>query len=248
MMGEDLADSLRNFEWFKELPDEVLVALVQKVHEHNMRKNEILFHKGDVGDSLFVVLSGWVKIVTEDEQGNEVILNQVGKGEIIGEMALLDHEPRSAGVVALEQTSTLELNREDFMKILNGYPELALTIIRNLISRLRHNTSYIEQITDMSRRVARGDYSFVGLVHPSQTRGEKMSAQDKIDQLMAEFYAMVQGVREREEDLKRQVQKLALQIDEPKRRQEFEKITSTDFYANLKEQAQKLRAQRKDNS
>jgi CRP/FNR family cyclic AMP-dependent transcriptional regulator len=246
-MEQDLSDSLKNFDWFNGLPDEVLAALVQKVRKRVLGRDEILFRKGDVGDSLFIILSGWVKIVTQDEQGDEVVLNQVGTGEIIGEMALLDYEPRSAGVVALENTSTLELSREDFMETLNGYPELALSIILNLISRLRHNTSYIEQITDMSRRVARGDYSFIGEAQPAQARGEKMSAQDKIEQLMVEFYSMVKGVREREEELKEQVQKLALQIDEAKRKQAFEEITGSDFYASLKKQAQKLRAQRKDN-
>ena len=110
---------------------------------------------------------------TQDEQGNEVVLNQVGAGEIIGEMALLDHEPRSAGVVALEKTSVMELSREDFMEILKGQPDLALALIRNLSSRLRQNTSYIEKITEMSRRVARGDYSFIGETQPVRTREEK---------------------------------------------------------------------------
>jgi hypothetical protein len=99
----------------------------------------------------------------------------------------------------------------------------------------------------MSRRVARGDYSFIGETQPVKKRGEKVSAEDKIEQLQAEFYAMVQGVREREEELKKQVQKLTLQIDEKKRKREFEEITSSDFYAQLKDQAKNLREQRMDN-
>jgi hypothetical protein len=65
-------------------------------------------------------------------------------------------------------------------------------------------------------------------------------------QLQAEFYAMVQGVRKREEEWEKQVQKLTLQIDESTRKREFEEITSSDFYANLKEQAKKIRDKRKD--
>ena len=64
---------------------------------------------------------------------------------------------------------------EDFMEILSGQPELALSIIRGLIARLRHNTSYIEQITEMSRRVARGDYSFISESLALQ-KGRKMRA------------------------------------------------------------------------
>jgi CRP-like cAMP-binding protein len=245
-MAPDTIDQLKKINWFNELPDDFFDALAQKVHKRNLSKDEVLFYKGDGGDSLFIINTGRVKIVTQDSQENEVVLNQVGAGEIIGEMALLDHEPRSAGVVALEETSVMELSREDFMEILSRQPELAISVIRSLISRLRHNTSYIEQITEMSRHVARGDYSFLDETWTEQTEEER-SSQDKIRQLMAEFYSMVKGVRERETELKEQVQKLALQIDEAKRKQVFEAITNTDFYADLKKQAQELRAQRKDN-
>ena len=57
---------------------------------------------------------------------------------------------------------------------------------------------------------------------------------------------MVRKVKEREDDLKRQLERLTIEIDEARRKQEFEEIVSTDFYANLKEQARKLRAQRED--
>lgn len=246
-MEQDTISQLKKINWFIELPEGFFAAMAQKVHHRMLSEDEVLFNKGDEGNSLFIINAGRVKIVTQDSQNNEVILNQVGAGEIIGEMALLDYEPRSAGVVALEETSVMELSREDFMEILSGQPELGLSIIRGLISRLRHNTSYIEQITEMSRRVARGDYSFIKETQSLQADDEKSSEQDKLGLLMAEFIAMVQGVREREEDLMEQVQKLALQIDETKRKQVFEEITNTDFYASLKKQARNLRAQRKDN-
>jgi CRP-like cAMP-binding protein len=246
-MDKDIAGQLKKIDWFDELPGEMLAALAKKVRKRHLSQGEILFNKGDEGDSLFAILSGKVKIFTQDNQGREVALNRVGAGEIIGEMALLDYEPRSAGVVALEKTSALELSREDFMDIMRRQPDLALSVIRNLSSRLRQNTSYIEQITDMSRRVAKGDYSFIGETQPVQKRKKEGSKQDKVGQLMAEFIVMVQGIREREDELRKQVQKLTLQIDEAKRKREFDEITSTDFYAKLKEQAKELRAQRTDN-
>ena len=245
-MGQETIAQLKKINWFDGLPDDMLAVLSQKAHKRMLNKDEILFHKGDEGASLFVILSGRVKIVTQDVDDNEVILNKVGTGEIIGEMALLDFEPRSAGVVALEKTSALELSRKDFMEIMKAQPDLALSLIRNLSSRLRHNTSYIEKITEMSRRVAKGDYSFIGETQPVKKQMGKVSKEDKIVQLQAEFYAMVQGVRKREEELENQVQKLTLQIDESKRKREFEEITSSDFYANLKEQAKKIRDKRKD--
>lgn len=245
-MQEDTIARLKRIAWFSDLPEDVLIPLVEKIRKRDLDKDEILFNKGDVGDSLFVILEGRVKVVTNDEEGNEIALNKVGTGEIIGEMALLDHEPRSAGVVAIEKTSTLELKREDFMEILIGHPGLALAIIRNLSKRLRHNTSFIEEITKLSRHVAVGNYSVITESKTGQTPIEDESEQDKVDQLMAEFVAMVRGIREREDELRKQVQKLALQIDEGKRKQDVEEIISADFYAPLKEQAKKIRAQRKD--
>lgn len=246
-MNQETITKLRKINWFDGLSDDLLAVLARKAHERTLNKDNILFQKGDEGSSLFVVISGRVKIVTQDVDENEVILNKAGTGEIIGEMALLDYEPRSAGVVALEKTSVLELNREDFMEIMKGQPDLALSLIRNLSARLRHNTSYIEKITEMSRRVAQGDYSFIGETQPVKKRGIKINEEDKLEQLQVEFYAMVRGVRKRVEELEKQVQKLTLQIDENERKREFEEITSSDFYAELKEQAKKLRERRMDN-
>jgi len=246
-MDQETTAQLKKLDWFNELPDEMLDALAQKVHKRNLSRDEYLFHKGEKGDSLFIINSGWVKVFTEDSQGSEVVLNQVGSGEIIGEMALLDNEPRSAGVVALTETNVLELKRDDFMDILKQQPDLALSVIRNFSSRMRYNTIYIEKVTEMSKRVAKGDYSFIGETQPVQAGDKRPSAQDTIGQLLSEFFTMVQGVKEREEELKKQVEKLTFQIDEEKRKKEFEEITGTEFYANLKAQAKALRAKRTDN-
>ena len=213
--------------------------------EHHYEPGQIIFQEGEMGDTMYIIWSGRVAIIKGSFEA-PTVLGFRGVGEIIGEMALLDYGPRSAGVVAIEKTSTLELKRVDFMEILEGYPDLALFIIQNLSRRLRHNTSYIEEITNLSRHVAIGDYSSINESQIEQTHMETGSENDKVDQLMAEFVAMVRGIREREDDLRKQVQKLTLQIDERKRRREVEEIVNADFYAPLKEQAKKLRAQRKD--
>jgi CRP-like cAMP-binding protein len=248
MVNQDTANQLRKLDWFDNLPDEMLTTLAQKVQKRKLNTNEILFNKGEEGDSLFVINSGWVKIVTEDSQGSEVILNQLGAGEVIGEMALLDNEPRSAGVIALSKTTVLELKRDDFMEILKRQPDIALSVIRNFSSRMRYNTNYIEKITEMSKLVAHGDYSFIDISRPANDLEASAGDQDqKIGQLLAEFFAMTRGVKEREDNLKKQVEKLTIQIDQERRKKEFEAITNTEFYSKLKMQAKALRAQRTDN-
>lgn len=246
-MDQEIAAQLKKLEWFDEVPDEMLAVLAKKVHKRTLGANETMFNKGEEGDSLFIIHSGWVKVVTTDAQGGEVVLNQVGDGEIIGEMALLDNEPRSAGVVTLKETTVLELKRKDFMDILVTQPDMAMDVIRNFSARLRYSTHYIEMITSLSKRVAKGDYSFIGDSQPIQMGDKVLSDQDKIGKLLSEFFMMVQGVKDREDELKKQVEKLTFEIDESKRKQEFEEITGTEFYANLKKQAKALRAKRKDN-
>jgi diguanylate cyclase (GGDEF)-like protein len=90
------------------------------------------------------VQKGLLKIVSTNIEGNEVILNQVMDGGIIGEMALIDQEPRSAGVIAITPSSLLKLSSEDFMKTIQDNPEIGLMISRNLTQLLRENTTQIE--------------------------------------------------------------------------------------------------------
>ncbi|GAB4426083.1 MAG: hypothetical protein Kow002_15420 [Anaerolineales bacterium] len=246
-MNQETTAQLKKIDWFNALPDEMLDALAQSVSVRQIAAGEFLFRKGDDGDSLFIIDAGMVKIVTEDAGGSEVILNQVGAGEIIGEMSLLDNEPRSAGVVAMTDTKVLELKRDDFMRVLRQQPDLALAVIRNFSSRMRYNTTYIEKIIEMSQRVANGDYTFIGETQPVQMKDASVSDQDKAGKLLSAFFQMVQGVKAREENLKQQVEKLSFEIDQAKRKQEFEEITGTEFYAKLKAQAKELRAKRMDN-
>jgi len=228
---------------FQGLPDEALEILAQKVVHQSFAKDEALFHRGDWGDSLYIIDEGGVKIVREDERGGELALNHCGPGEIVGEMALFDQEPRSASVIATTATEVLELKQEAFFQLLHQRPDVAFSLIRSLSSRLRFASAYILTATEWSRKIAEGDYSFV-----DQNDPDAITDEDKAGLMLAEFFKMAKGVKEREENLKRELQKLTLVIDEARRKQEFDELTSTEFYSNLKEQAQRIRAQRRDRS
>lgn len=234
---------------FQGLPDEVLEALVQKVIRRKFHEGETIIRRGDEGDALYIIDEGSVKIVTVDKQGGELILNRCGPGEAIGEMSLFDKEPRSAGVIALAETDVLELKQDAFFELLNQRPDLGLNFIRSFSARLRFSSTYIQKAIEWSKKIAEGDYSFMDQSQSNPTGQTKADADDdKAGQLLSAFFNMVRGVRAREEKLKLQVEKLTLQIDEVRRRQEFEELTSTDFYAELKEKAQNIRKQRNDNS
>jgi CRP-like cAMP-binding protein len=242
MSDETIISQLKKSFLFRGLPDKVLIELGRKATKRKLAKDAVLMRRGDVGDSLFMIVQGWFKIVAEDANGNELAINQTGPGETIGEMALLDQAPRSATVIASSDAEVLELKQDAFYEILDQRPDLAMELIRSFSSRLRFSTTYIQKAIEWSQKISAGDYSFIeNTLTMSQAEG---TDEDKASQLLSAFFQMVHNVKDREDQLKKQVENLILQIDETRRRQEFEEITSTDFYADLKEQAKKLRAQR----
>ena len=244
-MSNDIINQLKKTALFSELNDEALATIAQKASTRKLVKDEVLIRKGEAGDSLFLVHYGWMKIVTEDSKGDELIINKCGPGETIGEMALLDGAPRSASVIALEDAEILELKQDVFQDILDTRPDVSLSIIRSYSNRLRFSTTYIERAINWSQKIAEGDYSFIDQTQP--VINKPASDDDKATQLLAAFFTMVRRVKEREDVLKQQLEKLTFEIDQARRKQEFEEITGTEFYANLKEQAKALRQKRAQN-
>src|SRR5689334_16568561 len=156
-MNQDIISQLKKTSLFSGLSNDALSALAQKTSTRKLKKDDVLMRKGETGDSLFLIHEGWVKIVTEDSKGDELILNKCGPGEAIGEMALLDRGPRSATVIATEDASVLELKQDAFQEIMDQRPDVSLSIIRKYSERLRFATTYIEKAIDWSQKTAAGD-------------------------------------------------------------------------------------------
>ncbi|MFN8380709.1 MAG: cyclic nucleotide-binding domain-containing protein [Anaerolineales bacterium] len=241
-MKSDILNQLQKTAIFKNLSDEVLADVAIKASTRKLAKDDVLMRKGETGDSLFMIHNGWVKIVTEDSKGGELILNKCGPGETIGEMALLDGSPRSATVIAMSDAEVLELKKDVFEEILEQRSDVSLAIIRSYSERLRFATTYIEKAIDWSQKTAEGDYSFAEQAQPLMSSAD--TDNDKAAQLLSAFFAMVRKVKAREDGLKQQLEKLTFEIDQVRRKQEFEEITGTEFYAKLKEQAKTLRQKR----
>ena len=99
--------------------------------------NEVLFQKGDPGDSLLAIVKGHIKISTLSEEGKEVVLNILGPGELFGEIALIDGKERSADAQAMERGELLVIDGRDFMPFLERRPELATRLLVVLCERIR---------------------------------------------------------------------------------------------------------------
>lgn len=150
------AQVLQQVPLFGEIPPEDLERLAAVARARTYPKNNMVLFKDDVGDALFVVASGQVKVVLTGEDGREVILAVLGPGAFFGEMALIDDEPRSANVIAMEQAQLLVLQREEFRAALRRSPDIAWGLLRELTRRLRRADATIGNLVlkDVSARVA----------------------------------------------------------------------------------------------
>ncbi len=136
----DPIELLRPVELFQHLNEEQLSLLAEHSREVQFRKHAILMTEGDAGESMYVIQSGLVKVFVSDEDGKELVLYEQGAGAVIGDIALLDDEPRSASVSTLDKTTALMIGKSSFIQCLRESPEMSLGIIRSLTQRLRHAT------------------------------------------------------------------------------------------------------------
>jgi len=141
---------------FGQLSATDLQRVLDVARERVYPKNSVILFEDDPGDALYVVAAGQVKVVLIGEDGREVILSVMGEGEFFGEMALIDDEPRSAHVIAMEDSTLVVLRREDFQPIMEQTPAIALALLRELTRRLRRVDEKVGSLVllDVNGRVA----------------------------------------------------------------------------------------------
>lgn len=123
---------LKGVDLFKTIPAEELSHIAQITDEVECAPQETIFKEGDQGDAMYLIVDGKVKVHTGDK-----VLAELGTSQCVGEMAILDAEPRSASITALTDLTLLKINREDFSEILGEKPEISRGIIKVLTGRLR---------------------------------------------------------------------------------------------------------------
>ena len=148
---------LHNVPLFAGLEEQQLAVLARAIVRKSVGRNIKIIGAGDPTDSLYIVISGRLKVLMGDEQGREVILSILGPGEFFGEMGLLDDSPRSASVVTLETCELLTISKIDFKRSLAENFELSLMVMRGLVRRLREADQKIGSLAlmDVYGRVAR---------------------------------------------------------------------------------------------
>jgi len=142
---------------FTSFPDDQLRMLTGVVTRRSAPRSTTIMAGGDPTDSLYIVLSGRLKVMMSDADGKEVILSLLGPGEFFGEMGLIDDEPRSATVITIEPCELLAIYKRDFKKCLAENFEMTMAVMRGLVRRLREADRKIGSLAllDVYGRVAR---------------------------------------------------------------------------------------------
>jgi CRP/FNR family cyclic AMP-dependent transcriptional regulator len=148
---------LKSVPLFASFPDEQLRTLVGVVTRRSAPRGSVIMAAGDQIDSLYIVISGRLKVMMGDAEGKEVILSLIGPGEFFGEMGLIDDSPRSASVVTIEPCELLSITKRDFKKCLAENFEMCQAVMRGLVRRLREADRKIGSLAllDVYGRVAR---------------------------------------------------------------------------------------------
>jgi len=234
---------LKDIPLFKSLSDEILADISDALMSRDLEPGEILFNQGDPGDELILVRDGVISIFTpiQGGSGDEKPIRIFKSGEILGEMALIDQQPRSLSARAEERTKVLALGQRQFKRLMDENSDMALSVMAGLNDRIRYTTEFLNEVRQWVQRVAAGSYQADEIIEKGgEYQDESMST------LAAEFAQMTARVQEREDKLRKQVLELRIAVDETKRKEDVEEILDSEYYRNLKERAKSMRKKRKD--
>ena len=137
---------LRNVPLFAELDDPALASIASIAVRKRYGARDIVVQQSEEGGELFVIVSGHLKALSAGADGRDIALSVMGPGDVFGEMSLLDGEPRSATVAALDDCELVAVRREPFMRFLESSPKAAIGLLRVMSQRLRGLTDRSDDV------------------------------------------------------------------------------------------------------
>jgi len=231
--------SLKEISLFSQLSDHALAELAGCLRPRQLAAGEVLFHQGEPGDELIIVQEGEIAIYVpiEDAEGGGQSIRIFQAGEVLGEMALIDHRPRSLSARAEQPGQILALRGDDFRRLLDQNADMTHAVMAGLSERIRYTTDFLGEVHIWVQRIAEGNYQ------PGSDLESSSYKDPSLVVLAAEFARMASLVKQREDTLRQEVIQLRIEIDQTKRRQEAERIMGSDYYKSLKQKAESLRKQ-----
>ncbi|MEW6607518.1 MAG: Crp/Fnr family transcriptional regulator [bacterium] len=135
---------------FSSLEKEDLELLATTTQEVTYKKGQTIISSEEIGTTFFIVKSGKVKVTAEALDSREIVLSTLAPLSFFGEMSILDGEPRSATITALEETELITMDKDVFLRILHRYPQIAINILTILSQRLRRADELIQNLRFLS--------------------------------------------------------------------------------------------------
>jgi CRP-like cAMP-binding protein len=141
---------------FESLSDKEIAEIASRSQFMTFKKDDVIIFESEEGNSLYVILEGMVKISRTNEDYKEVILAILGERDFFGEMSVLDGALRSADAIALSKVQVIRIDAHVFLELLEKHPKIAISLLRELVSRLRKTDHQIKSISlaDAVGRVA----------------------------------------------------------------------------------------------
>jgi signal transduction histidine kinase len=207
----DYYDFLRRIFFFKDLSDREILLVANACHEERHSSGDILFLEGSAADRCYIVLEGRVEVWKDYNEAKPSLLGVHGPGHFFGELALLDELPRSATVVARENTRVLFLYREDFRNLIRDHSSIALSVMVSISFMLRSSNEVF--LEDLKKRNTELESAYRELeeVHADRLRNERLSTLGKFSSMI------LHDIRNPLSMLKGLMQLMILNLHEPEK-------------------------------
>lgn len=141
MSIDEEVEVLRKIPLFANIEPAKLKLMCFASQRMTFKQGQILCGQGDVGDSAYIILEGAADVVVEND--SPLVVAQLGKNDIIGEIAILCDVPRTASVIATSELTALEITKDLFFRMVTDFPELGVEVMRVLAHRLEHTTALL---------------------------------------------------------------------------------------------------------
>ena len=142
---------LREIPLFSEMDEQEVAGIREIMDVMRFKAGQVIIREGETGDLFYVITEGRADVIIRDADGSDVILHEAGPGDFFGELSMLTNEPRSARIRAVENLTTLVLERDEFFNFLRSHSSAAIDVLVELGGRLRENDALLRRM--VSRNV-----------------------------------------------------------------------------------------------
>lgn len=143
-------EALRGCALFRSLTSGELDSILDRSALRRFSRNDVVMRRGDHGTGMVVILQGRMRVSITSPDGREISVSVLGPGDTVGEMALLDAAERSADVTAIQDGVLLDIQRRDFLPLLEASPSLCIRLMQSLSARLRDANRSLEELATLS--------------------------------------------------------------------------------------------------